>query len=132
VLENLRASGLVEGDEAAADGARERRRNREGATELAWALFRAPDEVAATVKEKVGWERSSACGPRTGHRLRDAAPGRLRPRGRYLYTKLPLLAMYRPHKLFWLDQLLREGATAAARRTAPTSRPPTSRACAWC
>jgi KDO2-lipid IV(A) lauroyltransferase len=29
--------------------------------------------------------------------------------GRYLYTKLPLLAMYRPHKLFWLDQLLREG-----------------------
>jgi KDO2-lipid IV(A) lauroyltransferase len=29
--------------------------------------------------------------------------------GRYLYTRLSLLAMYRPHKLFWLDQILREG-----------------------
>jgi KDO2-lipid IV(A) lauroyltransferase len=45
--------------------------------------------------------------------------------GRYLWTHLPILAMYRPHKIFWLDQLIREGATAARRPTAPTSRPRT-------
>jgi lauroyl/myristoyl acyltransferase len=57
VLENLRASGLVEGDEALLRMARENAAEiGKGATELAWALFRAPDEVAATVKEKVDWE----------------------------------------------------------------------------
>jgi KDO2-lipid IV(A) lauroyltransferase len=34
--------------------------------------------------------------------------------GRYLYSRLPILAMYRPHKLFWLDQLLREGRNRGA------------------
>ena len=34
--------------------------------------------------------------------------------GRYLWTKLPILAMYRPHKLFWFDELMREGRNRGA------------------
>jgi Kdo2-lipid IVA lauroyltransferase/acyltransferase len=34
--------------------------------------------------------------------------------GRYLWSQLPILAMYRPHKIFWIDQLLREGRNRGA------------------
>jgi len=34
--------------------------------------------------------------------------------GRYLWTHLPILAMYRPHKLYWLDQMMREGRNRGA------------------
>ena len=81
-----------------------------GATELMWALFRPLDEVAALVRERRGWEAVA--------RLRAAnrpivfvTPhlGGYDVAGRYLWTQLPMLAMYRPHKIFWFDQMLREG-----------------------
>ena len=47
--------------------------------------------------------------------------------GRYLWSKLPILAMYRPHKLGWLDALIREGRNRGAAfdgtNVAPANRP---------
>jgi KDO2-lipid IV(A) lauroyltransferase len=116
VLENLAASGLAP---TPGDLRRLARENAaeigKGVTELAWALFRPIDEVAATVKEQVGWEHVE--------RLRAAnrpivfvTPhlGGYDVAGRFLWTRLPILAMYRPHKLFWLDQILREGRNRGA------------------
>jgi KDO2-lipid IV(A) lauroyltransferase len=111
VLENLAASGIVRGPEEVRRLARENAAEiGKGATELAWALFRPPDEVAATVKEKVGWDAIEALRAKNRPMV-FVTPhlGGYDLAGRYLYTQLPLLAMYRPHKLFWLDQLLREG-----------------------
>ena len=34
--------------------------------------------------------------------------------GRYLWTQVPILAMYRPHKLHWFDQMMREGRNRGA------------------
>src|SRR5204863_4418251 len=34
--------------------------------------------------------------------------------GRYLWSRLPILAMYRPHKIAWIDALLREGRNVGA------------------
>lgn len=116
VLENLQASGLARTPE---DLRRLSRQNAaeigKGATELAWALFRPIDEVAATVKEMQGWEAVE--------RLRGSNRpivfviphlGGYDVAGRFLWTRLPILAMYRPHKLFWLDQILREGRNRGA------------------
>ena len=86
-----------------------------GAAELAWALFRPVEEVAGLVKELDGWE--------TVERLR--AEGRpilfVTPHlggydiaGRYLWSRLPIMAMYRPHKLGWLDEVIREGRNRGA------------------
>ena len=116
VLENIAASGI------AATPAEVRRLAREnaaeigkGATELAWALFRSPGEVAATVVERVGWEAIEKL--RAGNRaIVFVTPhlGGYDIAGRYLWTHLPILAMYRPHKIFWLDQVLREGRNRGA------------------
>jgi len=116
VLENLEASGLARTPEDLRRLARENAAEiGKGATELAWALFRPIDEVAATVKEMLGWEAVE--------RLRaDNRPivfviphlGGYDVAGRFLWTQLPILAMYRPHKLFWLDQILREGRNRGA------------------
>jgi len=86
-----------------------------GATELMWALFRPLDEVAALVRSRRGWE--------VVERLRAAGRpivfvtphlGGYDVAGRYLWTRLPMLAMYRPHKIFWFDQMLREGRNRGA------------------
>jgi KDO2-lipid IV(A) lauroyltransferase len=116
VLENLEASGIARTPEDLRRMARENAAEiGKGATELAWALFRPIDEVAATVKEMLGWEAVE--------RLRaDNRPivfviphlGGYDVAGRFLWTQLPILAMYRPHKLFWLDQILREGRNRGA------------------
>jgi Kdo2-lipid IVA lauroyltransferase/acyltransferase len=85
-----------------------------GAAELAWALFRSDDAVAI-VRGRTGWE--------IVERLRAAnrpiifvTPhlGSYDVAGRYLWKHLPILAMYRPHKIFWIDQLLREGRNRGA------------------
>ena len=34
--------------------------------------------------------------------------------GRYLWSRLPIMAMYRPHKLGWLDEMIREGRNRGA------------------
>jgi KDO2-lipid IV(A) lauroyltransferase len=85
-----------------------------GATELAWALFR-PEDATAKVRARHGWDAVE--------RLRAAnrpivfvTPhlGSYDVAGRYLWAQLPILAMYRPHKLPWLDQLLRDGRNRGA------------------
>jgi len=115
VLDNLRNSGI------AADRAAVMRLARanaaeigKGATELAWALFRAND-ATALVRTRVGWDAVE--------RLRAAKKpilfitphlGSYDIAGRYLWQHLPILAMYRPHKIGWIDALLREGRNRGA------------------
>ena len=114
-LENLGASGL------ATDRASMTRLARtnaaeigKGATELAWALFR-PGDAAARVVAREGWDAVE--------RLRAAKRpilfvtphlGSYDVAGRYLWQHLPILAMYRPHKIAWIDALLREGRNRGA------------------
>ena len=114
-LENLRSSGVV----PEADVGRLARENAaeigKGAVELAWALFRS-DETVAKVSGRTGWEALE--------RLREARRpivfvtphlGSYDVAGRYLLQNgFDILAMYRPHKMFWVDQLLREGRNRGA------------------
>lgn len=115
ILENLHHSGLCA---TPADVRRFAHENAaeigKGAAELAWALYR-PDEVAGLVRSRIGWEAVE--------RLRaDNRPiifvtphlGGYDIAGRYLLSQVPILAMYRPHKVFWIDQLLREGRNRGA------------------
>lgn len=115
VQDNLRNSGLCP---TPADVRRLAHANAaeigKGATELAWALFRS-GEVVAKVRDRIGWdvvERLRAAGrpivfvtPHLG--AYDVA-------GRYLWSHMPILAMYRPHKIAWIDELLREGRNQGA------------------
>ena len=89
--------------------------NGKGLTELAWALFRPLDEVAAQVREIKGWEAVEELRARN-RPIVFVTPhlGAFDVAGRYLWTRLPILAMYRPHKIFWLDQVLREGRNRGA------------------
>ena len=116
VVENLAASGVAPTAEDVRRLARENAAEiGKGATELAWALFRPTDEVAATVKERFGWEDVERL--RADNRaIVFVTPhlGGYDVAGRYLWTQVPILAMYRPHKLFWLDQVLREGRNRGA------------------
>jgi KDO2-lipid IV(A) lauroyltransferase len=112
LLENLGSSGICPNRDALHELAR---RNAaeigKGATEMAWALFRPLDEVVAQVKGLTGWEGIE--------KLRaEARPvifvtphlGSYDVAGRYLWGTLPgMMAMYRPHKLAWLDRLIRDG-----------------------
>ena len=113
-LDNLANSGLC----APAELKRLARANAaeigKGATELAWALFRA-EEVSGLVRRCTGWEEIQ--------RLRAAKRpivfvtphlGGYDIAGRYLWAHMPILAMYRPHKIFWIDQMLREGRNRGA------------------
>lgn len=115
-LENLKASGITR-DEA--DLKRLARENAEeigkGASELAWALFRRPEEVAGLVQSLHGWEAVE--------RLRAVDKpvlfviphlGGFDVAGRFLWTRLPILAMYRPQRQRWLDELMREGRNRGA------------------
>jgi KDO2-lipid IV(A) lauroyltransferase len=111
--ENASASGL-----AGPDPARFSRANAgeigKGVTELSWALFR-PADAIARVRGLRGWEHVERL--RAGGRpIVFVTPhlGAYDVAGRYLWSRLPILAMYRPHKLEWVDQLLREGRNAGA------------------
>lgn len=116
VLENLAASGLAATREdvkrlawlnAAEIG--------KGATELLWSLFRPLDQVAGMVKERRGWEAIEKLHA-AGRPIIFVTPhlGGYDVAGRYIWTHLPVLAMYRPHKVFWFDQMLREGRDRGA------------------
>ena len=115
VQDNLRGSGLCAG---AADVRRIARANAaeigKGATELAWALFR-PDDVAGKVRERHGWEDVERLRA-AGRPIVFVTPhlGAYDVAGRYLWTHVPILAMYRPHKTAWIDELLREGRNRGA------------------
>lgn len=115
LLENLSQSGLCAtpsdvrriGYENAAEIGK-------GATELAWALFR-PGEVEALVRQRHGWDAVEKL------RAADRPIVFVTPHlggydiaGRVLWARLPILAMYRPHKISWIDQLLREGRNRGA------------------
>ncbi len=115
ILENLTHSGLCA---TPADVRRLAHANAaeigKSATELAWALFR-PGDVAGLVRSRIGWDAVE--------RLRaDNRPiifvtphlGGYDIAGRYLWSQVPILAMYRPHKVLWIDQLLREGRNQGA------------------
>ena len=84
------------------------------ATELAWTLFHTPEEAAALVRSRTGWEEVERL--RAQNRpIVFVTPhlGAYDVMGRYLWAVLPsgIVAMYRPHRLAWLDRLIREGRT---------------------
>lgn len=116
VLDNITASGVCRDSAAVRALAHANAREiGKGVSELAWALFRPLDEVAAQVRSLEGWEEVERL------RAQDRAIVFVTPHlgaydvaGRYLWTRLPILAMYRPHKIFWLDQVLREGRNRGA------------------
>jgi KDO2-lipid IV(A) lauroyltransferase len=115
-LENLRASGLAGSSEDLQRLARENAAEiGKGVTELAWAVFRPPGDVVATVVGESGWEAVERL--RKGDRpIVFVTPhlGGYDVAGRYLWSRLPILAMYRPHKIGWLDDLIREGRNQGA------------------
>jgi KDO2-lipid IV(A) lauroyltransferase len=115
LVENAARSGVVT---PASGLGRFTRRNTEengkGLMDLAWALVR-PDHVAARVRARHGWdcvERLRAA----GRPIIFVTPhlGAFDVAGRYLWNQLPILAMYRPHKIRWIDALLREGRNQGA------------------
>ena len=113
VLENLGSSGICPNKDALRALARQNAAEiGKGATELAWALYRPLDEVVATVKSRTGWESVEALRA-AGRPILFVTPhlGGYDIAGRYLWGQLPgvMMAMYRPHKLGWLDRLIREG-----------------------
>ena len=116
VLENLAASGVCA---TPADVRRLARENAaeigKGATELVWSLFRPLDEVAGMVRGRVGWEAVERLRA-AGRPIVFVTPhlGGYEIAGRYLWSQVPMLAMYRPHKIFWLDQMMREGRNRGA------------------
>ena len=114
--ENLAASGLARSDDELQRLARENAAEMgKGVTELAWALFRPPEDVVATVVDEDGWEAVEKL--RGGGRaIIFVTPhlGGYDIAGRYLWSRLPILAMYRPHKIAWLDELVREGRNRGA------------------
>ncbi len=115
ILDNLSHSGLCA---TPADVRRFAQENAaeigKGASELAWALFRS-EEVGGLVRGTIGWEAVERL--RADNRpIIFVAPhlGGYDVAGRYLWSKVPIMAMYRPHKVFWIDQLLREGRNQGA------------------
>lgn len=115
-LENLRAAGIAPDDAALRRLARENAAEiGKGAGELAWALFRPVDEVAGLVRELDGWEIVERLRAE-GRPLLFVTPhlGGYDIAGRYLWSRLPIMAMYRPHKLGWLDEVIREGRNRGA------------------
>ena len=114
-LENLGASGIGgRGTELARLGRANAAEIGKGATELAWALFR-PADAIARVREARGWEAVQQLHA-AKRPIVFVTPhlGAYDVAGRWLWARLPILAMYRPHKLGWVDRLLREGRNAGA------------------
>jgi KDO2-lipid IV(A) lauroyltransferase len=113
ILENLGSSGICPNREALhALAKRNAVEIGMGATELAWALFRPLDDIVGLVKSRTGWDGVEKL--RDAHRpMIFVTPhlGSYEIVGRYLWAALPglLIAMYRPHKLEWLDRIIREG-----------------------
>ena len=115
-LENLRSASIVPAERPLGAFARANAAEiGKGAAELAWALYRPVEEVAGLVRELDGWEAVERL--RAGGRpLIFITPhlGGYDIAGRYLWSRLPIMAMYRPHKLGWLDELIREGRNRGA------------------
>jgi Kdo2-lipid IVA lauroyltransferase/acyltransferase len=113
VLDNLGSSGLCPNrDELRALARRNASEIGKGVTELAWALFRPLEEVVGLVRSRTGWESVEKLRAQ-GKSIIFATPhlGSYDVAGRYVWGIIgtEMMAMYRPHKLPWLDQLMREG-----------------------
>jgi len=115
LLENVTASGLVAVPSGVRDFAhRNAEENGKGLIELAWALLRS-EQVLGKVRRRHGWagvEKLRA----EGRPIIFVTPhlGAYDVAGRYLWHQMPILAMYRPHKIRWVDELLREGRNRGA------------------
>ena len=113
LLENLGSSGICPNREALHALARTNAAEiGKGATELAWAIFRPVEDVVGLVKSRTGWEDVERL--RAANRpILFVTPhlGGYDVAGRYLWGQLPgvMMAMYKPHKVGWLDRLIREG-----------------------
>ena len=115
LIENLTASGLVRREDLPRVARENAAEIGKGATELVWALFRPAGEIAAKVIRRVGWEGVEKV--RAKERpLIFVIPhlGGYDVAGRYLWTQLPIMAMYRPHKMQWFDEMMREGRNRGA------------------
>jgi KDO2-lipid IV(A) lauroyltransferase len=115
-LENLRTAGIAgDGDALRALARNSAAEIGKGAAELAWALFRPVEQVSALIRELDGWEAVERARA-NGRPLIFVTPhlGGYDIAGRYLWSRLPVMAMYRPHKLGWLDALIREGRNRGA------------------
>ncbi|MDK2122943.1 lysophospholipid acyltransferase family protein [Parachitinimonas caeni] len=125
LTENLRQSGLAVG---ADDYSRLRRASigeaGRGALEVLAAWGRAPDRVAALVKNCDGWQHvEAALAARRPLLFITPHLGGFDVAGRYVASRLPfpLTAMYRPPKLSWLEPLMNAGRVRGNGRTAPAT-----------
>jgi KDO2-lipid IV(A) lauroyltransferase len=127
LLENLAASEICSSDDDVRRLAWENAAEiGKSATELVWTLFRPLDEVAALVRGLAGWDAVEKL--RAGSRpVIFVTPhlGGYEVAGRYLWSRLPMMAMYRPHKLAWLDRMIREGRNRGAHADRPDVAPAT-------
>src|SRR5206468_4530878 len=115
LVDNASRSGAIPPREGVRHCARRNtEENGKGLVELAWALVR-PDQGAGRVRARHGWE----CVERLraeGRPIIFVTPhlGAYDIAGRYLWQRMPILAMYRPHRIAWIDALLREGRNQGA------------------
>lgn len=114
LVENAARSGVIDPPGVRRFARRNTEENGKGLVELAWALVR-PEQVASRVHARHGWE----CVERlraAGRPIIFVTPhlGAFDVAGRYLWSRLPILAMYRPHKIGWVDAILREGRNQGA------------------
>jgi KDO2-lipid IV(A) lauroyltransferase len=115
LLENVMLSGLVAVPSGVRDFAhRNAEENGKGLIELAWALLRS-EQVSGKVRNRHGWDRVERLRAE-GRPIIFVTPhlGAYDVAGRYLWQHMPILAMYRPHKIRWVDELLREGRNRGA------------------
>jgi Kdo2-lipid IVA lauroyltransferase/acyltransferase len=115
-LENLRTAAIAVDDASLSRLARDNAAEiGKGAAELAWALYRPIEEVVGLVKELDGWESIERLRAE-GRPILFVTPhlGGYDIAGRYLWSRLPIMAMYRPHKLGWLDEAIRDGRNRGA------------------
>lgn len=87
------------------------------ATELAWTLFRGIEEAVDKVRERTNWEAVKRIRAE-GRAIVFVTPhlGAYDVMGRYLWASIPsgIIGMYRPHKIAWLDELMRKGRERGA------------------
>ena len=81
-----------------------------GLLEISVAWRRSPQHISSLVREVHGWEHVMAA-QATGQGIVWVTPhlGSYDIAGRYISRQLPVLAMYRPPKLAWLEPLMNAG-----------------------
>ena len=127
LTENLAASGICPSEDDVRRLAWENAAEiGKSATELVWTMFRPLDEIAALVRDLSGWDAVEKLRAE-GRAIIFVTPhlGGYEVAGRFLWSRVPMMAMYRPHKLAWLDRMLREGRNRGAAAGHPNVAPAT-------